>query len=137
MSFTPTIKLYQDDGSTPVYTFEHVLDLPDQDTDNPDSVELQNLRSQGSIVLPGGDKAYKFRIRGIISAADYTALRVAMKALKTAITNNTSFVLKVDASISTTDSYNVKRIVPINWDGPERKTKIQYYTVEFLANSWS
>lgn len=133
----PTITLYEDDGSTPVYTFENVLDLPDQDVDNPSYVELSNLRSQGSINISGGDKSYPFRILGVITSTDYSSLRTAMKAMKTAITNNTNFVLKVVNSITDTDSYNVIRKAKIDFTGPARKTKIQYYTVEFLANSWS
>ena len=137
MAWTPTIVLYEDDGSTPVYTFANVLDLPNLFTDNPGFVEHQNLRSQGSIVIAGGDKAYSFTVRGVITAANYTALATAMNALKTAITNNTNFVLKIDTSVSTTEDINVKRVSPIIWEGPARKTKIQYYTIEFLANSWA
>lgn len=136
MTWKPTIKLYASDGTTPVYTFSNVIDLPDQDIDNPDFVEHTNLRSQGSIIIPGGNKTYAFRIRGVLSASNYTALRVLMTAMQSAIVNNTNYVLKVDASISTTDSYNVKRLKSISWSGSAKKTKIQYYEVEFLAYSW-
>lgn len=136
MPWKPTIKLYASDGTTPVYTFANVIDLPDWPNDNPSSVILENLRSQGAIVIPGGNKSYTFRIRGVLTADSYTNLMTAINALKTAIVNNTNYVLKIDTSVSSTDSINVKRIVPISWEGPARKTKIQYYVVEFLALSW-
>ena len=105
----PTTKLYADDGFTLVYTFENVIDLPDQDVDNPSNVEHTSLRSQGSINIAGGDKSYPFKIIGVLTASDYASLRIAMKAMKTAITNNTNFVLKVANSATDTDSYNLKR----------------------------
>ncbi len=136
MTWIPSIKLYESDGTTPVYTFEHVLALPDWPNDNPGSVTLENLRSKGAIVIPGGDKSYTFRVRGVLTAANFTDLMTAINGLKSAIDNNTSYVLKIDTSVSTSDSINVKRISPIIWEGPDRKTKIQYFTIEFLANSW-
>jgi len=136
MSFVPSIILYASNGSTPVYTFEHVLDLPDWPTDNPSSVILENLRSQGAIVIPGGDKSYIFRIRGVLTSDSYTNLMTAINALKDAIVNNTNYVLKIQTSVSATDDINVKRITPILWEGPARKTKVQYYVIEFLAESW-
>jgi hypothetical protein len=136
MTWYPTIKLFASNGSTLVYTFEHVLDLPDWPNDNPSSIVLDNLRSQGAIVLPGGNKAYKLTLKGVLSKADYNALIIAMASIKSSIVANTPYVLKIDTSISTTDNINVKRILPISWEGPTRKTKIQYYTIEFLAGCW-
>jgi len=135
MSDYPTIKLYDSDGVVLQYTFEYVLDLPDQNIDNPDNVKLTNLRSKGQIVIPGGDKAYEFRIFGILRSTDYSNLKIAMDLLSSSIANNTSYVLKVVNSISDTDSYNVIRTSPIEWRGPARKTNIQYYTVTFEVDS--
>ena len=135
MPFVPNIKLYQDDGATPVYHFEHVTDLPDLMIDNPDFVTLQNKRAKGSINIPAGDKSYEFKVSGVLIAASYVSLVSAMSSLRSTVKSNTRYVLKIDTSSTTTESLNVMR-TSIVWEGPERKTKIQRYTVTFLVDSW-
>ena len=131
----PRFRLYAADGTTPVYEFEYVQNLPDWQTDNPSNIEITNLRSQGSINIPGGDKSADLNLQGILIAANYEALTTAVFALTAAVVANTNFILKIDKSPSTTDSIRVKRVVGIKWEESKRLTMIKY-TVSFKTLSW-
>mgnify|MGYP001251275721 CR=1 FL=1 len=135
MTWKPSFILYAANGTTPVYTFEHVQNLPDWQTDNPSNIEITNLRSQGSINIPGGDKSADLNIQGVLIAANYEALTTAVFALTAAVVANTNFILKIDKSPSTTDSIRVKRVVGIKWEESKRLTMIKY-TVTFRTLSW-
>ena len=135
MTWKPSFILYAANGTTPVYTFEHVQNLPDWQTDNPSNIEITNLRSQGSINIPGGDKSADLNLQGILIAANYEALTTAVFALTAAVVANTNFILKIDKSPSTTDSIRVKRVVGIKWEESKRLTMIKY-TVTFRTLSW-
>ena len=135
MTWRPTFKLYAADGTTPVYEFEHVQNLPDWQTDNPSNIEITNLRSQGSINIPGGDKSNDLSLQGILIAADYTALTTKVFALTAAVVANTNFVLKLDKASGSSESIRVKRVVGIKWEDSQRLTMIKY-TVTFKTLSW-
>ena len=135
MTWRPSVILYATNGTTPVYTFMYVQNLPDWQTDNPSNIEITNLRSQGSINIPGGDKSADITVQGILIADDYTALTTAVFALTAAIVANTNYVLKIDKSPSSSESIRVKRVVGISWDESKRTT-MQKYTVTFKTLSW-
>ena len=135
MTWRPSVILYAANGTTPVYTFTYVQNLPDWQTDNPSNIEITNLRSQGSINIPGGDKSADITVQGILIADDYTALTTAVFALTAAIVANTNYVLKIDKSPSSSESIRVKRVVGIKWDESKRTTMIKY-TVTFKTLSW-
>jgi len=135
MTWHPRFRLYAADGTTPVYEFEYVQNLPDWQTDNPTNIEITNLRSQGSINIPGGDKSADLTIQGILIAANYEALTTAVFALTAAIVANTNYVLKIDKSPSSSESIRVKRVVGIKWDESKRTTMIKYVCT-FKTLSW-
>jgi hypothetical protein len=135
MAWKPTFILYAANGSTPVYTFEHVQSLPDWQTDNPSNIEITNLRSQGSINIPGGDKSTTLTIQGILVADDYTALTTKIFALTSAIVANTNYIMKLEKASGSFESINVKRVVGIKWEDSMRTT-MQKYTVTFLTRAW-
>lgn len=137
MAWKPTFKLYQSDSASLQYTFDNIIEIKGWPSDNPDFVELINLRSQGSIIIPGGNKSYEITLRGVLQASNYTALTTAMFALKSAIVNNTRYVLKIDKSNSATDDIKVIRVLPIIFEGPTKRTTWQYFRVVLLANSWA
>jgi hypothetical protein len=135
MTWKPSFILYAANGTTPVYTFEHVQNLPDWQTDNPSNIEITNLRSQGSINIPGGDKSADLTIQGILIAADYTALTTKIFALTAAIVANTNYVMKLEKASGSSESIRVKRVQGIQWDESKRNTMIKY-TIIFKTLSW-
>lgn len=135
MTWHPRFRLYASDGTTPVYEFEYVQNLPDWQTDNPSNIEITNLRSQGSINIPGGDKSADLTIQGILVAADYDALTALVFSLSAAVVANTNYILKLDKTPSTTESIRVKRVVGIRWEESKRLTTIKY-AVTFKTLSW-
>jgi hypothetical protein len=118
-----------------VYEFEHVQNTIGWLTDNPSNIEISNLRSQGSINIPGGDKSTDLSLQGILLAADYEALTTLVFALTSAVVANTNYVLKIDKSPSSTDSIRVKRVVGVVWEDSQRLT-MQKYTITFRTLSW-
>jgi hypothetical protein len=134
MAWHPSFKLYANDGTTLVYFIENVI-TTNYPQDNPASVQLTNLRSSKGIIIPGGNKPYELNFKGILIGVNYIDLQSKITVLKNSIVCNTQYVLKIDLSESSTDDINVTRISPIVFD-EGRRTKIQYFNISFLANSW-
>jgi hypothetical protein len=135
MTWHPRFRLYAADGTTPVYEFEYVQNLPDWQTDNPSNIEITNLRSQGSINIPGGDKSTDLTLQGILCSDNYTNLTTLIFELKAAVVANTNYILKLDKSSSTHDDIHVKMVVGIKWEDSQRINHIKY-EVTFKTLSW-
>lgn len=134
MSWHPTFKLYQTNGTTLVYHIENVT-RTNYPQEQPSSIQLTNLRSQGAIIIPGGDKAWTLELGAILIGDDYTDLTDKILELRDTIVANTRYVLKIDTSISATEEINIIRVEPIIFEDSLR-TSIQRYTLRLLANSW-
>jgi len=74
-------------------------------------------------------------MRGILTGTDYSDLTTKINAMKTTIVYNTPYILKIDTSEITTESINVMRVSPIIFE-EGRRTKIQYFVINLLANAW-
>ena len=135
MTWHPRFRLYAADGTTLVYEFLYIQNISGWQSDNPSNIEISNLRSQGSINIPGGDKSVDLTLRGILIANDYEALTTLIFALNAAVLNNTNYVLKIDKSPSSSDSIRVKRVIGIDWEDSQRVT-MQKYIVTFRTLSW-
>ena len=135
MAWHPRFRLYASNGTTLVYEFLHVQGISGWQTDNPSNIEITNLRSQGSINIPGGDKSADLSLQGILLAADYEALTTLVFALTSAVVANTNYVLKIDKSPSSTESIRVKRVVGVVWEESQRIT-MQKYNCTFKTLSW-
>lgn len=134
MSWHPTFKLYASNGTSLIYFIENVI-TTNYPQDNPVSVQLTNLRSSKGIIIPGGEKPWELTIRGVLIGTDYTDLQSKISSLKSSIACNTPYVLKIDISQITTDDLNVMRVAPITFE-EGRRTKIQYFNLTLLVNSW-
>jgi hypothetical protein len=96
---------------------------------------VEGIRGQGCIVIPGSTASWDLEIKGILLAADYSSLDALIASLESSVAMFTNYVLKFDKTISTTYSYNVQRIEPIQY--PESlRTNYQEYTVRLKANAW-
>jgi len=132
------IKLYDSTGINVIYTFPLVQDTNIHEGAGRKSISHTGPRGKGAIVIDGGEEAYEAAVQGIIFENDYDAVIAAIEAMKTAIQPNTAYVLKMRKTVSTSYEENVKRIKAITFpvDTNTKMTKMQNYTVTFLANSW-
>jgi len=139
MSFVPSHIIYASDGTTPIYTIEDVISRdPVLSIEDPDFVEHTNLRSEGSIIIEGGNKPYDITLYARLGASNYTNLMTAFLALQTAIATHTHYYLKIDKSDSTTDDIKVQRLQRIVVDNSRGNlNKFLYYTIVLKALSWS
>lgn len=135
MTWYPTFKLFAANGSTLVYTFQYVQNITGWPSDQPSNIEISNLRSQGSIIIPGGNKSYDIILQGALIGTDYSDLTADILDLRDKIVANTNYVLKLDKTVSTTDNINVMRLLPIVFEDSYRNT-LQKYAVTFRALSW-
>jgi hypothetical protein len=135
MSWVPTFKLYDYTATTLLYTFPLV-----QYTNAPqsvqDTVEISNLRGQGSIILDGGNSAWDLELQFVLRGDDYEDLTSKIDELESALELNTPYQLTIDKSESAVYQYKVKRITPITYDASLR-TRIQKVSVLLRVNSWS
>lgn len=139
MSFVPSAKIYQTNGTTLVYNIGHMIKVYTSgwpDDENPDQISLENLRSQGKIIIPGGNKSSEIIIGGRITADNYEGLMTAFEALKSAIQVNTNYYLKIDTSSTTTDDLKVAREKKIEIANTNYRTWL-YYRIPFSTKSWN
>jgi len=139
MSFIPSHKIYASNGTSLIYTIEDVIRRdPVLSVNIPNFVEHTTFRSNGSIIIPGGNKPYDITLVARLGADNYTDLMTALNNLKTTIATKTEYYLKIDTSISTTDDIKVMRLQDIVIDtGIGKLTKFLYYTLTLRANAWS
>jgi len=138
MAWVPSHKVYQSDGVTLKYTIEDVIRRePMLNISVPDFVEHQNIRSAGSIIIPGGNQPYDITIYARLAASNYEGLMTAFESIQTLIAVNTNYVLKIDKSSTTTEDVNVMRLQPIVVDtGRGNLTRFLYYTLTLRAGVW-
>lgn len=134
MSFVPHIKLFASDGTTPVYQFVAV-----QSINAPQSVSkstiVEGIRGQGCIVIPGSTGSWDVEIKGILMGDGYEAVDTLIAAMESTIVMFTNYVLHVEKTIATNYSYNVQRIVPIEYPASLR-TNYQEYVCKLKVSAW-
>jgi hypothetical protein len=128
-------QLYASNGTTPQYLFPVVFDANYPHTEK-NLIEHTNIRGKGSIVVSGGDSAWDITLKGVLFAADYEALTVLIDAMESSVALNTPYVLKINKTSSTYYSYNVKRIVPIEWQSNNLRTNFMEFTCTLRVLSW-
>jgi hypothetical protein len=135
MSFVPSFKLYASDGVTLLYTFVAV-----QSTNAPQAPKKSNvvegIRGKGCIVIPGADSSWDLEISGIFMAADYSALDTLMASLESTVVLFTNYILIFDKTISTSYTYNVQRVLPIEFSSNGNRTNYQEYRVILKVGAW-
>lgn len=138
MAWNPTAKIYQSNGLTLVYTISDILMPIDgwPNTNNPSSIVLSNVKSQGEIHIPTANLAYDLTIRGRLTAGNYANLITAFQTLQTTIASNTNYYLKIDTSETTTDDIKVQRISKIEPYKTNNWVSWVYYAITFRANVW-
>ena len=136
----PRFRLYDSTGVSLIYEFENVLDWGDSPFLDPITFsEHTSLRGQGSIISEGSQAPWDLPLIFLLIADDYEALVALMNALPSTIANNTSYVLKIDLTSSTTKDLKVKRLEPIQFPVPRKKKVITYQrgTINFRVNAWA
>lgn len=135
MSWVPQYKIYEDDGLTLVYTFDFITGDPSSPSNPKKSHEVEGIRGQGSIVVPGSDKSWDLSLNFYLRGADYEEVIAKMDTLEDTIVMHTKYILKIGRTSSTTKPYNVMLVLPIAWDAGKR-VRSQRGTITFLVNSW-
>jgi len=134
MSWFPKYKIYASDGLTLIYTFNAVIN-DNSPKDVKKGYEVEGSRGQGSIHVPGSDASWDLVLRFHLHGDDYQGLISLMDTLQTTIVMNTHYILKIDRTPSTSQTYHVMRKQPIEWDNSQRVT-FQFGTIIFRVNSW-
>lgn len=134
MSWFPKYRLYASNGSTPVYPFDYILS-DNSPINTLRFTEITGFRGQGSIIIGGSTQPWDLELTFFLPGDDYQDLIAKMDSLESAIVLNTSYVLKIDRTPSTTHNYNVKRLSPIVWENTNR-VRSQKGTISFRVNCW-
>lgn len=130
----PRFRLYESDGSTPVYEFDSVVDWGDSPFEDPSSfVEHTSFRGQGSIISDGATSPWDLVLNFLLIEDDYEALVAIMNALPSTIAKNTKYILKIDLTDSTTKDLKVKRLTPIRFPSGTRRKKVITFADGFIT----
>jgi len=135
MSTTVYFKLYDSTGVSLIYTFPVVFSANYPHSEE-NLIEHKNVRGKGSIVIDGGETPWDLTLRGVMLANDYEALTVLIDAMETAIQLNTKYVLKINKTVSTFYTYNVKRILPIEYTPDNLRTNYMEYVCTLRVNAF-
>ena len=134
MDWSPSYKLYASDGITLIYTFQYITE--DNSPQDPFyQVEITGIRGQGSLIVEGSVASWDLNLGFWLIGNNYQDLIAKMDTLQSTVAPNTSYILKIDRTPSTSQSYHVKRIVPIQWQSSGR-----YYSQKgnliLRVNAW-
>lgn len=129
-----TFKLYASNGTTLLYTFPCVFEANYPHTEKK-IIEHSNMRGKGSIIINGGDASWDLTLKGVVFAADYDAVMTIIDAMESAVVINTSYYVKITSG-TTTHSYKVKRILPIEYEAASLRNKFSEYQITLRVNAW-
>jgi hypothetical protein len=130
----PRFRLYESDGSTPVYEFDSVVDWGDSPFEDPITfAEHTSLRGQGSIISDGADQSWDLPLQFVLIEADYEALVALQNVLPSTIVKNKKYILKIDLTDSTTKDLKVKRLTPIRFPSGTRRKKLVTFADCFIT----
>jgi len=135
VEFLVKYRLYNSAGTGLIYTFPLVQE-DSSPQDSKDYVEIQGLRGQGSIVIPGSTTAWNLTLRFLLQGEDYAAVIALVDALESTILLHAPYVLKIDRTSSTTKNYNVMRLEPFSFSSDDFRTEIIEATATLRVNSW-
>ena len=135
--WTPKFTLWDDTGSTKLYTFTAVNDTNAPQTVK-DLVKVKNLRGKGQIVIDGGTAPWQLEIKFVIIGEDYTDVASQIETLENTIQLDTPYLFLMDKSISTYYQYNVKRTKPFTYTDLQNNLRNNYQkiTAHLDVNSW-
>jgi len=134
MPFIPSFELYKADGTTPQYTFPCVYETNIPQTGIKNTV-IEGMRGIGCVVVPGSESSFDITLHGVFLADTYDLITQAIDNMETYIVAGTTYVLKLDKTVSTAYSYNVIRLQSIEYPVSLR-LNYQEYIVTFKTNSW-
>jgi hypothetical protein len=134
--FIPKFQLYKADGTSPQYTIANVMATNWPQEGEQKYTEHTNLRSTGSIIIPGGKSSWDLIIHACLLADDYTTLTTKKTTLQSSIALATRYVLTIDKSSTTFDTLKVMRLSEIDWERTNTRT-YQMYNLIFRVGSWS
>lgn len=127
-------KLFDSAGTSLLYTFPAVIT-----TNAPQSVrntvEIQNFRSQASIVVDGGNAPWDLFMVFHVAGDDHEEVMAEVETLENAILLNVPYILRIYKTSSTFFEYKVKRLLPFQYENSLR-LYLQQISATFRANSW-
>ena len=140
--WVPKIKLWSSNGLTLLYTFPAVNDHnAPQSIKN--SVAINNFRSSGGIIVPGGNTMWELTINFALLAEGYQNIASAIETLENTIVLHTPYLIRIDTSQTTyfnqsQGGYKVKRTKPFEYinRAQDLMNDIQKITARFDVNSW-
>lgn len=104
------------------------------------TIEHENVRGKGSIIVDGGEAASDLYLKGVITGEDYDDLIEKINNMEDKVQFNVPYVLKIESSSASSGinepSYHVKRKDKIEWQSNSLRTNFVEYTIIFRTNSW-
>lgn len=137
MAYVPVFALYASNGSSLVYTFTYTQNI-NEPNDPYDSVQIDGLRGIGSLIIPGSAQSWEMVIDFIIEGTDYEDLMSKVDSINSTIVPFTPYVFKAGRTSSTSASYNVKRIRPIEQTNTQegRRMRFAKMRIYLQVNTW-
>jgi hypothetical protein len=141
-TWVPKVNLWSSNGLNLLYTFPTV-----NDHNAPQSVQKSvvqtNFRSQGGIIIPGGEDLWELTIRFALTAEGYENITSAIETLESTIQLHTPYLIRIDKTQTTyfnqsEGGYKVKRTKPFEYTDRSRDlmNDIQKVVAKFDVNAW-
>jgi len=122
------------EGLSGEYQLPHVQSENGSDLTDDKITLIEGNRADGAVAIPGGKRAQRITITGIIVGENYKEITDLMNTMKTKIdTGVATLTLKHFEPSEVNDwSYTVRRVSPIVFEESMR-TDSQKYSIEFLV----
>lgn len=142
MTWIPRVKLWNSGATSLLYTFPAVQNHNAPHTSKK-FIKQSNFRSQGEIIIEGGEEPWELVISFVITADGYENIVSAIETLESTIELNIPYIIRIDTSSTTyfnqtNGGYKVKRTKPIEYLNREEDlmNDMQRAIIRFDANSW-
>ena len=133
--FKVVYQIYASDGVTPVYTIPFVQS-DNSPQDPQDYVEIQTLRGQGSIIIPGSTQSWDLDLEFYLQGTNYQTLMSAVDSYLATVVQQTKYVLSIQRSPNTYVTYNIMRLKPPKLETQDFRTTFIKVTQTFRVSCW-
>lgn len=134
MVWVPEFKLYDSTGIGLLYTFPAV-NYTNAPRSVEDKIKITNFRSQGAIIVKGGETSWNLEMRFTILGDDYEAITTKIITLENIVQFNVPYILRINKTETSYFEYKVKRIEPFQYENNLRNWK-QIVFAQLEVNSW-
>jgi hypothetical protein len=127
---------YGGTGDSPIYTFPVVF-YANYPHSGKKIIAHGSVRAKGEIIKDAGEESWDLTIKGVLGSGndDYDTIMGLIDTMESTIALNTPYILEITSG-ATTHTYNVKRLVAIEYPPDDLRVDSIEYTCILRVSCW-